>query len=46
MPIMKVRSEEEAIRKGNNTDYGLLAYVYTKDRAKGKRIAEQMKAGP
>jgi len=45
MPIMRVRDEEEAIALANETRYGLLAYVFTRDRAKGRRIAERVEAG-
>jgi succinate-semialdehyde dehydrogenase/glutarate-semialdehyde dehydrogenase len=45
MPIMKVRDEEEAIRLSNDSHLGLMAYVFTKDSQKGKRIAERLQAG-
>ncbi|MSP17378.1 MAG: aldehyde dehydrogenase family protein [Myxococcales bacterium] len=45
MPIMKVRSEEEAIQLANDSHLGLCAYVFTKDRDKGRRIAERVEAG-
>ena len=45
LPIVKVKSEAEAIREANNSNYGLLASVWTKDSARGKRIAEQLEAG-
>jgi succinate-semialdehyde dehydrogenase/glutarate-semialdehyde dehydrogenase len=44
-PIMPFDTEEEAIRRANNSVYGLNANVYTRDRAKGRRIAEQIEAG-
>jgi succinate-semialdehyde dehydrogenase/glutarate-semialdehyde dehydrogenase len=45
MPIMKVRDEEEAIRLANDSQLGLAAYVFTDDKAKGRRIAERLEAG-
>jgi succinate-semialdehyde dehydrogenase/glutarate-semialdehyde dehydrogenase len=45
MPIMRVRSEEEAVRLANDSHLGLLGYVFTKDRKKGARIAEKVEAG-
>jgi succinate-semialdehyde dehydrogenase/glutarate-semialdehyde dehydrogenase len=45
MPIMKVRSEEEALHLANDSHLGLLAYVFTKDRTKGRRLAERIEAG-
>jgi acyl-CoA reductase-like NAD-dependent aldehyde dehydrogenase len=45
LPIMKVRDAEEALRLANDTPYGLQASVYTKDVAKGERLARQIEAG-
>lgn len=43
--IQKVSSDEEAIHLANDSHLGLNAYVFTKDRAKGERIAERIEAG-
>jgi succinate-semialdehyde dehydrogenase/glutarate-semialdehyde dehydrogenase len=43
--IYRVHSDEEAIRFANDTDYGLNAAVYTRDVARGRRIATAIKAG-
>jgi succinate-semialdehyde dehydrogenase/glutarate-semialdehyde dehydrogenase len=45
VPIMKVESEEQAIELANDSHLGLMAYVFTKDRDKGRRIAERIRAG-
>jgi len=45
LPIMKFKSEDEAIERANNSRYGLTASVYTKDQDRGKRIAERLEAG-
>ena len=45
LPIMRVRDEEEAVRLANDTPYGLQASVYTKDTARGERLARRIEAG-
>jgi len=45
LPIMKVRDTEEAVKLANDTRYGLNSSVWTKDIAKGERIAAQVEAG-
>lgn len=45
VPIMKVESEEEAIRLANDSHLGLGAYVFTKDPERGRRVAEQLEVG-
>jgi acyl-CoA reductase-like NAD-dependent aldehyde dehydrogenase len=45
LPVMKVRDEEEAVRLANDSRYGLNSSVWTKDTAKGERIASQVQAG-
>ncbi|MGZ5308737.1 MAG: aldehyde dehydrogenase family protein [Solirubrobacterales bacterium] len=45
VPIMKVGSEEEAIRLANDSEFGLGASVWTKDRDKGERMATQLESG-
>ena len=44
-PICTFRSEEEAIRMANNTEYGLVAYAFTKDLNRGLRLAERLEVG-
>ncbi|MFC6884325.1 MULTISPECIES: succinic semialdehyde dehydrogenase [Actinomadura] len=43
--IYKVKSEEEAIRRANDTEFGLNASVWTKDVARGRRVAARLEAG-
>jgi acyl-CoA reductase-like NAD-dependent aldehyde dehydrogenase len=45
LPIMRVSSEAEAVELANDSHLGLLAYVFTRDRDKGRRLAEQIEAG-
>ncbi len=45
MAIIRVADEAEAVRLANDSEYGLLAYVFTVDRDKGRRLAEQIVAG-
>lgn len=44
-PIQKIEDVDEAIQLANQTPYGLAAYVYTENYAKGIRIAEQLNYG-
>src|SRR5438067_1166561 len=45
LPIMTFRTEEEAVRLANDSPYGLSAYVFTRDKTKADRIANQLLAG-
>ncbi len=45
LPIMKYRTEDEAIRRANDSKFGLNAYVFSTNKFKAKRIAEQLEAG-
>lgn len=45
IPIMKVRDAEEAIRLANDSPYGLDGSVFTRDRERGRLIAESIEAG-
>lgn len=38
-------TEEEAIRKANNTDYGLASIIFTQDEDRAQRVSAQMKSG-
>ncbi|MFI6901923.1 NAD-dependent succinate-semialdehyde dehydrogenase [Nonomuraea sp. NPDC050394] len=44
-PIVAFSGEEEALRLANDTEYGLVAYVYTGDLARGLRVGERIEAG-
>jgi acyl-CoA reductase-like NAD-dependent aldehyde dehydrogenase len=45
LPIATFKTEEEAIRLANDSEFGLTASVWTKDYARGRRVAEQIEAG-
>jgi acyl-CoA reductase-like NAD-dependent aldehyde dehydrogenase len=45
LPIVTVDSEQEAIALANDSDFGLGASVWTRDRPKGERIARELRAG-
>jgi succinate-semialdehyde dehydrogenase/glutarate-semialdehyde dehydrogenase len=45
VPFQKVSSEDEAIRLANDSHLGLNAYVFTKDKEKGRRLAQRIEAG-
>ncbi|KIW01925.1 uncharacterized protein PV09_06766 [Verruconis gallopava] len=45
IPIMKVSSDEEAVKLMNDSVFGLTASVWTKDVAKGQELTEDIEAG-
>lgn len=45
LPIAVFKTEEEAVKLANDSEFGLTASVWTKDLAKGKRVAEKIEAG-
>ena len=44
-PIVSVSSTEEAIRMANDTEYGLISYVFAKDAGEGIKVARRMESG-
>ena len=44
-PIIAFDSEDEVIRLSNATEYGLAAYLYTKDMKRGLNIAQRLDYG-
>ena len=45
LPIMAFDSEDEAARLANDSDFGLAASIWTRDRARGEALARQIQAG-
>src|SRR5499427_4579549 len=43
--IQSFKSEDEVIARANNTEYGLVAYLYTKDLSRGMRVSEKLDFG-
>ncbi len=44
-PLVRFDSEDQAIRLANDTEYGLAAYIFTRDVQKGLRVADRIDAG-
>jgi acyl-CoA reductase-like NAD-dependent aldehyde dehydrogenase len=45
LPVMRVESEEQALMLANDSQFGLGASVWTKDRAKGERMSHEIESG-
>jgi succinate-semialdehyde dehydrogenase/glutarate-semialdehyde dehydrogenase len=45
LPIQVVRDEDEALRLANATRYGRTASIWTRDRTKGRELANRIDAG-
>ena len=43
--ISKFSTEDEVVKRANNTDYGLCATVWTKDLTKANRVGRKIRAG-
>ncbi len=45
LAIVSFETEDEAVRIANDTEYGLVSYVYTRDLARGQRMIERLETG-
>ena len=45
LPIVKVADVNEAVRRANDSQFGLAASVFTKDHAKGRAVADRIDSG-
>src|SRR5262249_27826450 len=43
--IQTFKSDYEVITRANDTEYGLVAYLYTKDLSRGMRVSEKLDFG-
>jgi succinate-semialdehyde dehydrogenase/glutarate-semialdehyde dehydrogenase len=43
--VTSFANEDEAVAAANDTPYGLVAYVYTRDLARAVRVCERLQAG-
>jgi succinate-semialdehyde dehydrogenase/glutarate-semialdehyde dehydrogenase len=44
-PLFRFKSEQDAIRMANDTEFGLAAYFYTRDLARAWRVSEALEYG-
>ncbi len=45
VPVVRFADEAEAVRLANDTEFGLVSYVYTRDLARGQRMIERLQTG-
>ncbi len=45
LAIARFRNEDEAVRLANDTEYGLVSYVYTEDLGRGHRMIDRLETG-
>lgn len=45
LPIVTFKDEDEAVRLANDTEYGLMSYVFTEDFKRGQRMIDLLETG-
>ena len=44
-PLTAFETEDDAVRMANDTEFGLVSYVFTKDLSRALRVSERLEAG-
>ncbi|PWV47928.1 MULTISPECIES: NAD-dependent succinate-semialdehyde dehydrogenase [Nocardiopsis] len=44
-PVLTFETEEEAVRAANDTEFGLVSYLYTRDLNRAMRVSEALETG-
>ncbi len=44
-PVYRFETEEEVVKRANSSEYGLVAYAYTRDLARAFRLSRNIEAG-
>jgi succinate-semialdehyde dehydrogenase/glutarate-semialdehyde dehydrogenase len=44
-PIVTVESTDQAVEMANDTEYGLISYVFAADQGEGIRVARRLESG-
>jgi succinate-semialdehyde dehydrogenase/glutarate-semialdehyde dehydrogenase len=44
-PVINFKTEDEAVKIANSTEYGLIAYAFTQNLNRGLRLAEKLEVG-
>jgi succinate-semialdehyde dehydrogenase/glutarate-semialdehyde dehydrogenase len=44
-PVVRFTAEDDAVAWANNTEFGLVCYVYTRDLSRGLRVSEALETG-
>jgi succinate-semialdehyde dehydrogenase/glutarate-semialdehyde dehydrogenase len=44
-PVVTFKTEDEAVKIANSTEYGLIAYAFTQNLNRGLRLAEKLEVG-
>ena len=45
LSVLRFHDEDEVVAKANDSDFGLSAYVHTRDGARARRVARQLEVG-
>ncbi|NHH83885.1 3-sulfolactaldehyde dehydrogenase [Burkholderia gladioli] len=44
-PVYRFTSEDEVVKRANDTEYGLVAYVFTRDLGRALRLSRSIESG-